>query len=127
MNGKNKYKDGKDLQERAKFFAIRIIKLAQFLEKNSITKMVGRQIFRSGTSVAANYRATCRAKSVKDFVAKLGIVIEEADETLFWLELLVESGLIESKQVTNLLKEANEITAIMVSSKNSTLKNQRAI
>ena len=127
MNGKNKYKDGKDLQERTKFFAIRIIKLAQFLEKNSITKMVGRQIFRSGTSVAANYRATCRAKSVKDFVAKLGIVIEEADETLFWLELLVESGLIESKQVTNLLKEANEITAIMVSSKNSTLKNQRAI
>ena len=127
MNDKNKYKDGKDLQERTKFFAIRIIKLAQFLEKNSITKMVGRQIFRSGTSVAANYRATCRAKSVKDFVAKLGIVIEEADETLFWLELLVESGLIESKQVTNLLKEANEITAIMVSSKNSTLKNQRAI
>src|SRR3989344_4012789 len=126
MNGKNKYKDGKDLQERTKFFAIRIIKLAQFLEKNSITKMVGRQIFRSGTSVAANYRATCRAKSVKDFIAKLGIVIEEADETLFWLELLVESGLIESKQVTNLLKEANEITAIMVSSKNSTLKNKRA-
>ncbi len=121
MNDKN----GTNLQKRTKNFAIRIIKLAQFLEKNSITRMVGRQIFRSGTSVAANYRASCRAKSVKDFIAKLGIVIEEADETLFWLELLIESSLIESKMIKDLLREANEITAIMVSSKNSTIRNQK--
>ena len=125
MNDKNKFKNGSDLQKRTKLFAIRIIKLAQFLDKDPITRMIGRQIFRSGTSTAANYRAACRAKSVKDFIAKLGIVIEEADETKFWLELLIEANLIELKLVNDLLKEADEITAIVVSLKNSAVKNQR--
>ena len=79
--------------------------------------MIGRQIFRSGTSIAANYRASCRSRSVKEFIAKLGIVIEEADETEFWLELLIESRLVEPNLIQDLLKEADEITAIMVSSK----------
>lgn len=115
----------KDLQDRTKKFALRIIKLAEFLEKHPVGKFIGRQIFRSGTSVAANYRAACRARSVKDFISKLGIVIEEADETAFWLELLNESRIIKSSQIAELLKESNEITAIMVASKNSAIKNQR--
>ena len=114
-----------DLQERTKKFALRVIKLAEFLEKHPIGKFIGRQMFRSGTSVAANYRAACRARSVKDFIAKLGIVIEEADETTFWLELLSESGIVKSTLVSELFKESNEITAIMVASKNSTIRNQR--
>ena len=115
----------KDLQDRTKKFALRIFKLAEFLEKHSIGKFIGRQIFRCGTSVAANYRAACRAKSAKDFISKLGIVIEESDETAFWLELLSESGIVKNAQVVELLKESNEIIAIMVSSRNSAIKNQR--
>ncbi len=114
-----------DLQNRTKEFALRIMKLAAFLEKDSLGKLIGRQMFRSGTSVAANYRAACRAKSAKDFIAKLGIVIEEADETGFWLELLRESTIIQNDKMESLLQEANEITAIMVASRNSAIKNQR--
>lgn len=116
----------RDLQLRTKSFALRIIKLAEFLEKRSIAKFIGRQLFRSGTSVAANYRAACRARSVKDFISKLGIVFEEADESVFWLELLSESEMTKGVRIENLLKEANEITAIMVASKNSAIKNQRS-
>jgi four helix bundle protein len=115
----------KDLQDRTKSFALRIIKLAQFLEKHPVGKFIGRQIFRSGTSVAANYRAACRARSAKDFISKLGIVIEEADETAFWLEILIDSGIVKGSQVVDLLNEANELTAIMVASKNSAIKNQK--
>ncbi|MCX6797470.1 MAG: four helix bundle protein [Candidatus Doudnabacteria bacterium] len=115
----------KNLQDQTKKFALRIIKLAEHLKKHLIGKFIGRQIFRSGTSIAANYRAACRAKSAKDFISKLGIVIEEADETSFWIELLNESGMIQKTLVLELLKESNEITAIMVASRNSTIKNQR--
>src|ERR1700722_18202357 len=100
-----------DLQDRTKLFAVRVMKLAEFLEKNPLSKLIGRQIFRSGTSTAANYRAACKAKSVRDFISKLGIVVEEADETIFWLELLKESGTIDGGQLESLLQEAREITA----------------
>jgi four helix bundle protein len=116
----------KDLQNRTKSFALRVMRLTEFLEKQPIGKFIGRQIFRSGTSVAANYRAACRARSAKDFISKLGIVIEEADETAFWLELLNESAMVEKDKIYSLLNEVNEITAIMVASKNSTIKNQNA-
>lgn len=99
--------------------------MSAFLEKDSLGKLVGRQMFRSGTSVAANYRAACRARSAKDFIAKLGIVIEEADETCFWLELLQDSGLVDQSKITDLLKESKEITAIMVASRSSAIRNQR--
>lgn len=115
-----------DLQKRTKAFAIRIMKLAAILEKHPLGKFVGRQIFRSGTSEAANYRAACKAKSAKDFIAKLGIVIEEADETVFWLEMIDESGIIKSNLIAGLLNEGKELTAIMVSSKNSAIRNQRS-
>ena len=114
-----------DLQDRTKDFALRVMKPASFLEKDSLGKLIGRQIFRSGTSVAANYRAACKAKSVKDFVAKLGIVIEEADETCFWIELLNDSTIVTNNKLESLLQESKEITAIMVSSRNSAIKNQR--
>lgn len=114
----------KDLQKRTKDFAVRVMKLSEQLEKLSLGKLIGRQLFRSGTSVAANYRAACKAKSAKDFISKLGIVVEEADETAFWLELLTESGMMEARKISDLLTEAYEITAIMVASRNSAIKNQ---
>jgi four helix bundle protein len=106
-----------DLQARTKTFALRVMKLADALSKTTAGQTIGRQLIRSGTSVSANYRAACRARSKAEFIAKLGIVEEEADESCHWLELIVESGLIEERLVQDLLKEANEITALMVASK----------
>lgn len=115
-----------ELQKRTKLFAIKIIRLVQVLEKKGVVGVViGKQMLRSGTSTAANYRAVCRAKSNKDFVNKLGIVAEEADETQFWLELLVEADVIELALVNDLLKEASEITAIMTASRSSAVRNQK--
>src|SRR5438045_9148521 len=82
-----------DLKKRTKAFALRILKLVDALPKTTAGRALASQIVRSGASVAANYRAACRAKSTADFIAKMGIVEEEADETLFWLELLEESQL----------------------------------
>ena len=118
--------DPVELQKRTKQFAIRIIKLAQYLEKKGIVGVViAKQILRSGTAVAANYRAVCRAKSGKDFINKLGIVVEESDETQFWLELLVEAAVISLEKISDLLKEASEITAIMTASKISAIKRHK--
>jgi len=115
-----------DLQKRTKQFAVRIIQLVQDLEKlGTVGVVIGKQILRSGTAVAANYRAVCRARSSKDFISKLGIVVEEADETQFWLGLLIEAGVIKMQLVESLLKEASEITAIMTASKYSAIKNQK--
>jgi four helix bundle protein len=83
------------------------------------------QLLRSGTSVAANYRAACRSKSSKDFISKIGTVIEEADETQFWLEILYEANIVELSDINFLLKEAGEIVAIMTASKNSAIRNQK--
>ena len=118
--------DHLDLQKRTKQFAIRIIKLVRFLQKDPVGKIIGNnQLLRSGTSVAANYRAACRCKSAKDFISKIGTVIEEADETQFWLEILVESGTLSQDLVSDLLKEASEITAIMTASKITAVRNQK--
>ena len=117
----------RDLKKRTKYFAIEIIKLVQYINEHGpvAAKIIANgQLIRSGTGVASNYRAACRCKSRKDFISKMGTVIEEADETQFWLELLVESGLIKVELVKNLLQESGELTAIMTSSKNSAIKNQ---
>ncbi len=114
-----------ELKNRTKIFAIRIIKLVRELMKDSVGKIIAGQLLRSGTSVAANYRAVCRAKSGKDFINKLAVVIEEADETTFWLEVVIEAGIVKAILVKDLLKEANEITAIMVASRHSAIKNQK--
>ena len=107
------------LTKRTKVFALRIIDLVQTLPKTRTAQVIGTQLLRSGTSIGANYRASCRARSRADFIAKMGIVEEEADESVYWLELLVESGLLEESSVQPLLTEANELVAMTVASINT--------
>ena len=116
--------DSKELQDRTKRFALNIIKLSGKLPNKPESWIIGKQIIKSGTSVAANYRAVCRSKSDKDFISKIGTVIEEADETIFWLEIIEESGLLvnESYLIQELKKEANELTAIFVASSKTVKK-----
>ena len=112
------------MKQRTKQFALRVLKFADALPKTRSGNAIGGQIVRSGTSVAANYRALCRAKSRADFINKTSIVEEEADESCFWLELLVDAGLLGSRQVQPLLQEANEITAILVASRKTAAGRQ---
>ena len=114
-----------DLKERTKEFAIRIMSLAESIPKTLSGKTIANQIIRSGTSVGANYRATCRSRSDAEFISKLGIVIEEADETIFWIELLIEKDLMKSDLLEPILKEANEILSIMISSKQTIIKRKK--
>ncbi|ODS33874.1 MAG: hypothetical protein SCARUB_00945 [Candidatus Scalindua rubra] len=104
------------MKHRTKQFALRVIRLVESLPKRQTADVLGKQLLRSGTSVGANYRAACRAKSTADFVYKMGIVEEETDESLYWMELLVEAGIMESKKLESLIKEANELLAITVAS-----------
>lgn len=105
------------IQKRTKQLALAIIKLAEQIPNNRVGWTFTDQIVRSSTSVAANYRAVCRARSDKEFIAKMGIVIEEADETLFWLEMIEESKIINRQsEIINLKKEANELVSIFVAS-----------
>ena len=113
---------GEDLKRRTKDFAKRVIQLCRRLPRTEEGYLLRRQIFRSGTSVGANYRAACRARSRADFVSKVGIVLEEADETLYWLEIIVETGIIEKKLLTPLMAENNELIAIFVASLNTAKK-----
>lgn len=108
--------DEKAFKERTKQLALRVIHLVESLPINKTADVIGRQILRSATSVGANYRAACRAKSTADMIAKLGIVEEEADETLYWLELLVEAKLIPEARLSSLMQETDEIVAMTVSS-----------
>jgi four helix bundle protein len=116
----------RELLERTKQFALRIFKLVGALPQTIQGRAVAAQLIRSGTSVAANYRAACRARSKPEFVAKLGVVEEEADESAFWLELIIETGLLNPGKVTPLLAEAGEIVAMMASSKKTAAKSQIA-
>src|SRR5258708_989112 len=109
-------KPADELKLRTKKFALRIVKVFQALPRSEDARTLGKQLLRSGTSVAANYRAVCRSRSKAEFVARLGVVVEEIDETVFWLELLVESGIIMPGRLGSLLREANELCAIFVSS-----------
>lgn len=102
----------KELEERTKKFHIKVLNLCQTLPKNTSGFETARQIIRSSGSIAANYRASRRAKSRPDFIYKIEIVLEEADETLFWLEVIKEAGLSQDCELNKLLAEANELTAI---------------
>jgi four helix bundle protein len=113
-----------NLKKRTKAFALRILKLVDALPKTTAGRALASQIVRSGTSIAANYRAACRAKSTADFIAKMGIVEEEADETLFWLELLEESNLILATKLTAIKQEADELIAITVASIKTARRNR---
>jgi four helix bundle protein len=105
-----------DLRERTKAFALAIVRLVDALPRGRAADVIGRQLLRAGTSVAANYRSARRARSRKEFLAKMGIVEEEADESAFWLDLLVEARLVASALVSELRDEAGQLVAITVSS-----------
>lgn len=109
--------DQNELKKRTKQFALRILKLTAALPPTPEARIIRNQLSRSGTSVGANYRAVCRVRSKAEFIAKTGTVIEEADESCFWLELIIEGDFLPQSKVDALLKEANEITAIMTASR----------
>jgi four helix bundle protein len=111
-----------DLKKRTKVFALRVLKLVAALPNTVAGRAIGGQLVRSGTSVGSNYRAACRGRSRAEFVAKLGVVEEEADESAFWMELIIEGELLKPKQVEPLLNEANELTKIMAQSRISAAK-----
>ena len=106
-----------ELKKRTKKFALDVLKLYQSLPKNRENMIIGDQLLRSATSVASNYRASCRARSQAEFFSKISIVVEEADESLFWLEVMQEGNLLPESDLRLLINEAKEITAIMSSSR----------
>src|ERR1700683_1053550 len=106
--------NGRDLKARTKKFALRILRLYLDLPAKEEARILGRQLLRSGTSVGANYRAACRARSRADFISKMGIVEEECDESIYWMELLVDGGQIRPLRLANLMKEAGELLAMVV-------------
>ena len=105
------------LRDWTKRFALRIIRLFRHLPRTVDAQVLGKQLLRSGTSIGANYRAAGRARSKAEFIAKMGIVVEEADETIFWIECLVESGIVRPDLLRELLSEANELVSIFVASR----------
>jgi len=115
-----------ELKARTKEFALRVIRLVDALPNTVKGRAIANQIMRSATSVAANYRAACRARSRAEFIAKIGVVEEEADETAFWLELIIDSNIRSEKQLEPLLKEAGELVAIMASSRKSAVANRKS-
>ncbi len=117
--------DSDELKRRTKQFALRVIRLVELLPKGRTADVIGHQLLRSGTSVGANYRAACRAKSNADFISKMGIVEEEADESIYWMELLIESGILRIEKLESLMKEADELVAITVSSINTAKRRNR--
>jgi len=106
----------RDLKIRTRHFALRIIRLCESLPKGRTSDTIARQLVSCGTSVGANYRAACRGKSKADFISKMGIVEEECDESIYWMELLIEAGIIEENKIKDLMDEANQILSIVVSS-----------
>ena len=108
--------DENELKARTKQFGLRVINLVDALPKTTAGRAIGNQLVRSGTSVGANYRAACRSRSKAEFVAKIGIVAEESDESAFWLELIMDANLLKTELVSSLHREAEELTAIFTAS-----------
>lgn len=118
-----------DLKGRTKQFALRAINLTEALPRTRAGDVIGHQLLRSGTSVGANYRSACRARSKPDFISKIGISIEEADESLYWMELIVEAKLLNETRLREIMKEADELIAILTASSKTaqrTLRNQQS-
>jgi four helix bundle protein len=108
--------DPTDLKQRTRIFALGVIQVCETLPRGMVPDVLGRQLVRSATSVAANYRSACRAKSRADFISKMGTVEEEADESVLWLELIADTGLLARDRLTPLIDEADAMTAIAVAS-----------
>ncbi len=113
------------LKKRTKNFAIRIVKLFRALPNTGEAKVIGNQFLRSGTAIAANYRASCRARSTAEFIAKIGVVVEEADETVFWLEMLVDCDIFSESKMKEMIQEGNELLAIFAASQTTSKKNSK--
>ena len=111
-----------ELKDRTREFALRVVRATQSLPKGRVAWALGDQLLRSGTSVGANYRAACRARSKAEFLAKLGVVEEEADESLYWMKLLVAAGIVKQQQIEKLMQEADEILSIIIASINTARK-----
>ena len=112
-----------NLQDRTRTFALSVIKFTEQLQRDDTSKILGRQLLRSGTSVGANYRAACRSKSKADFISKMSTVLEEADESAFWIELLLDAEKTKPQLAQPLLAESNELIAITASSINTARRN----
>jgi four helix bundle protein len=107
------------LRDRTKAFAVRIVNLYRSLPRTVDAQVLGKQVIRCGTSVAANYRAACRSRSKAEWLARIGVVVEEADETVFWLELVVDCGIVARERLADLLNEAHELSAIFTASQHT--------
>jgi len=105
-----------ELKKRTKDFAIQVIQLWRMLPRTEEARVIGKQLLRSGTSIAANYRAVCRSRSRAEFIAKLGVVLEESDETVLWIELLGDTRILSKESTGAILKESNELLAIFAAS-----------
>ncbi|PYL17443.1 MAG: four helix bundle protein [Verrucomicrobia bacterium] len=113
-----------ELLAHTKSFSLRILKLVDQLPRTTSGRAIGNQLVRSGTSIGANYRAACRSRSRAEFAAKLGVEAEEADETVYWLELVCDGDLIPANKLTELLREDDELTAIFTAGRRTSSKNQ---
>ncbi len=111
-----------ELRARTKSFALRVVKVYRSLPRTADAQVMGKQLLRCATSVAANYRASCRARSRAEFAARIGVVVEEADESGFWLEMLAEAGIVHMTLLRDLLQESKELTAIFTATQQSVRK-----
>jgi four helix bundle protein len=116
--------NAEEMKNRTKSFSLRAIQLVNALPKSSVARVLGDQLLRSATSVAANYRAACKGRSRAEFIAKLGTVEEESDECQLWIELIGDAGLIQKQLLASLLSEAKELTAIVAASRKSAFRNR---
>jgi len=114
------------MKQRTKQYALRIIRLVCSLPRTQVARHIGAQLLRAGTSVASNYRAACRGRSRAEFLSKLGTVEEEADESLFWQEVLIESGVVKARLLADLMREGNEIVSIVFAARKTTRARGRA-
>jgi len=119
--------NAEELKKRTRQFALRVIRLFASLPRTPVSDVIGRQLLRAGTSVGANYRAACKARSAAEFAARMGIVEEEADECVYWIDLLIESGAMPRQKVGALQKEATELVAIAASSRKTSRRQARQL
>src|SRR5207248_20660 len=122
MNNGDKLDRSEQLKSRTKQFALRVIRLFKSLPKSEEARIIGRQLLRAGTAIGANYRAACRARTRKEFVAKIRIVVEEADETAYWLELLIEAEVVRAPLLVPMLAETTQLLAIFAASRRTAEK-----
>ncbi len=119
--------DREELKRRTKAFALHVIRFVSQMPNNPVSRTLGNQLLKAGTSVGANYRSACRARSRADFISKIGIVEEESDESLYWLEVIGESGIVKSEEISDLMKEADELVAIFTATGRSTKASDRSV